>query len=108
MTTRKVHLQAVHKFHSEYICDRLLIIAKFNSNGINCVFGYDKDNDIYVTFDNYKNQGNIHSGTELLYTINPILAWDKYHTLVDKHMRKRIGDMLELQGKNRYTGEVEH
>ena len=35
---------------------------------------------------------------------NPIEAWSVYIDTVDTTVRKQIGDMLEKQGKNRYTG----
>ena len=36
---------------------------------------------------------------------NPIKAWATYWDAVDCAVRRRIGDMLEAEGKNRYTGE---
>lgn len=35
---------------------------------------------------------------------NPLEAWDCFMNIVDTRVRRRIGDMLEKQGKNRYTG----
>lgn len=36
---------------------------------------------------------------------NPILAWSFFVDVLDGRVRRRIGDMLEQEGKNRYTGE---
>lgn len=35
---------------------------------------------------------------------NPIEAWTQFIDTVDCRVRRRIGDLLETQGKNRYTG----
>lgn len=35
---------------------------------------------------------------------NPIHAWNDYSQSLDIYMRKVIGDKLEKEGKNRYTG----
>ena len=36
---------------------------------------------------------------------NPVLAWSCFVDVLDGRVRRRIGDMLEKEGKNRYTGE---
>ena len=36
---------------------------------------------------------------------NPLLAWAHFVDLIDVRVRRRIGDMLEKEKKNRYTGE---
>ena len=38
---------------------------------------------------------------------NPLEAWTLFIDLLDSRVRRRIGDMLEKQGKNRYTGLAE-
>lgn len=35
---------------------------------------------------------------------NPIAAWSIFFDLVDQSVRRRIGNMLEKDGRNRYTG----
>ena len=35
---------------------------------------------------------------------NPLEAWTHFISTVDCRVRRRIGDLLETQGKNRYTG----
>lgn len=35
---------------------------------------------------------------------NPLEAWTHFVDLIDGRVRRRIGDLLERQGKNRYTG----
>lgn len=35
---------------------------------------------------------------------NPLEAWTQFIDTVDCRVRRRIGDLLETQGKNRYTG----
>lgn len=37
---------------------------------------------------------------------NPLIAWASYHDAVDADVRRRIGDMLAAQGKNRWTGDT--
>ena len=37
---------------------------------------------------------------------NPLEAWSTYLTLIDIAGRRYIGNMLDKQGKNRYTGEI--
>lgn len=37
---------------------------------------------------------------------NPILAWRRFIGMVDDRVMRRIGDYLESQGRNRYTGEL--
>lgn len=37
---------------------------------------------------------------------NPLEAWTYFIDTVDGRVRRRIGDMLERQGRNRYTGEI--
>lgn len=36
---------------------------------------------------------------------NPLYAWAVWIGLLDGRMRRKIGDALEAQGKNRWTGE---
>ena len=36
---------------------------------------------------------------------NPIMAWSCFIDVLDGRVRRRIGDMLEQEGKNRFTGE---
>lgn len=36
---------------------------------------------------------------------NPISAWNCFIDVLDGRVRRRIGDMLEQDGRNRYTGE---
>lgn len=36
--------------------------------------------------------------------VNPLEAWTRFIDTVDCRVRRRIGDLLETQGKNRYTG----
>ena len=36
---------------------------------------------------------------------NPLEAWKVWNGLLDGYMRRRIGDALEAQGKNRWTGQ---
>lgn len=36
---------------------------------------------------------------------NPLEAWTRFIDLLDARVRRRIGDELERDGKNRYTGE---
>jgi len=36
---------------------------------------------------------------------NPLEAWSNYIMSVDSLLRRRLGDKLEAEGKNRYTGE---
>lgn|GEM_PF-1231856 len=36
---------------------------------------------------------------------NPIEAWSNYIMTVDALLRRRLGDKLEAEGKNRYTGQ---
>ena len=36
--------------------------------------------------------------------VNPLEAWTQFIDTVDCRVRRRIGDLLEKQGKNRYTG----
>ena len=55
---------------------------------------YDKDRDRYTV----KSPGGKKTFS------NPLEAWDGYWNKVDMLMRKRIGDMLEKQGKNRFSG----
>lgn len=38
---------------------------------------------------------------------NPLIAWRSYWETVDGIMMRRIGDTLEKQRKNRFTGEPE-
>lgn len=38
---------------------------------------------------------------------NPLTAWACFIDVLDGRVRRRIGDMLEKDGKNRYTGEFE-
>lgn len=35
---------------------------------------------------------------------NPLEAWTRFIDLIDMRVRRRIGDLLEKQGFNRYTG----
>ncbi|MEG0273248.1 MAG: hypothetical protein RR639_04230 [Hydrogenoanaerobacterium sp.] len=44
------------------------------------------------------------SGKAISFT-NPLEAWSCFIVTLDCHVRRRIGDMLEHEGKNRYTGE---
>lgn len=37
---------------------------------------------------------------------NPLLAWGCFIDVLDGRVRRRIGDMLEREGKNRYTGQL--
>lgn len=37
---------------------------------------------------------------------NPLGAWRRFIDRLDAAGRRRIGDVLERQGRNRYTGEV--
>lgn len=39
-------------------------------------------------------------------TDNPLEAWTRFVDRLDAKGRRRIGDVLERQGRNRYTGEV--
>lgn len=59
------------------------------------IFAYEKSTDTYIV----KRPG----GKTVKYQ-NPIEAWTYYVTIFDVAVRNRIGDMLEKQGKNRYTG----
>lgn len=36
--------------------------------------------------------------------VNTLEAWTRFIDTVDCRVRRRIGDLLEKQGKNRYTG----
>ncbi|NBK18584.1 hypothetical protein D7Y41_26685 [Anaerotruncus sp. 1XD22-93] len=38
---------------------------------------------------------------------NPIEAWTRFIDSADSRVRRRIGDLLEKQGRNRYTGALE-
>lgn len=38
---------------------------------------------------------------------NPLEAWSCFIDTLDGRVRRRIGDMLENEGKNRYTGAPE-
>lgn len=40
-------------------------------------------------------------------TTNPILAWRRFLGCVDDRVCRRIGDYLETQGLDRYTGETQ-
>lgn len=59
------------------------------------VFAYDKTTNKFIV--------RLPKKTQIEYD-NPIEAWTSYVSLFDIAVRKRIGDMLEKQGKNRYTG----
>ena len=37
---------------------------------------------------------------------NPLEAWTKFVERLDMRVRRRIGDELERDGKNRYTGQA--
>ncbi len=37
---------------------------------------------------------------------NPIEAWSRFIDSADSRVRHRIGDLLEMQGRNRYTGAL--
>lgn len=39
---------------------------------------------------------------------NPLEAWSVYIALLDMAVRRSIGDMLEVTGRNRYTGEIKN
>lgn len=64
----------------------------FSNRGI--LLQYDVVNDNYI----------IINGTSHKEIKNPLLAWREYIEKVDNMVTKQIGDMLEKQGKNRYTG----
>lgn len=38
---------------------------------------------------------------------NPLEAWVRFLDIADCRVRRRIGDLLESQGRNRYTGEID-
>ncbi len=38
---------------------------------------------------------------------NPLVAWTSFADLLDSRVRRKIGDKLLLQKRNRYTGEEE-
>lgn len=37
---------------------------------------------------------------------NPLVAWSRFIDHLDMAGRRKIGDDLELTGRNRYTGEI--
>jgi hypothetical protein len=38
---------------------------------------------------------------------NPIVAWDVFISRLDSSVRRNLGDQMERNGRNRYTGEPE-
>ena len=36
---------------------------------------------------------------------NPLEAWSRFADILDARVRRRIGDMLDRHGRNRYTGK---
>jgi hypothetical protein len=36
---------------------------------------------------------------------NPIIAWNVFISSLDSGVRRKIGDQMEQNGRNRYTGE---
>ena len=47
----------------------------------------------------------LRSGREIMRTDNALEAYTAYADGRDAEMRRAIGDMLEKEGRNRYTGE---
>lgn len=39
-------------------------------------------------------------------TENPLEAWARFLDALDSSARRRIGDTLQAQGRNRYTGKA--
>lgn len=54
------------------------------------------DDKYFVTIDGAPEDGGEFS--------NPLEAWTRFIELIDMRVRRRIGDLLEKQGFNRYTG----
>lgn len=93
--------------NGKYINSDLIIITKFFEHDARIIMGYCKSKNEYVAISDYKFDDVVtHTGREIYCSDNPIVAWNMYSEMVDIHMRKRIGDFLESQGKNRWTGDV--
>lgn len=65
----------------------------FNNRGL--LLFYDEDADRYI----------VRSQAEQRIYDNPLLAWSDYITALDITVRKQIGNLMEKQHRNRYTGE---
>ncbi len=65
----------------------------FNNRGV--LLLYDENTNTYI----------VQAKAEQRIYDNPLIAWNDYITVLDSAVRKQIGNLMESQHRNRYTGE---
>ncbi len=65
----------------------------FNNRGL--LMLYDESTNMYI----------VQSKAEQRIYDNPLIAWNDYITALDNMVRKQIGNLMEKQHRDRYTGE---
>jgi len=60
---------------------------------------------VKLIYEKTMNRYTVSSAGTTYNTSNPLEAWCTYWNRVDSVMRRKIGNLLEKQGLNRYSGE---